>query len=109
MPADWTSVLVLILLTAADTVERLGPYVLGGIAVAILVSWWNRRRAWIVHLHVPCWLVTPLASLLGVLSPVPTMTMVPLVVRYPLGIGYVRGHLSTITAVEDAFDPVPLK
>lgn len=81
MPADLRSTLLLILLTAADTVLRLWPYVAGGILVAALLSRLRWRRSW----SAPAWLTRPLAmpvaALLGVASPLPTLGTVPLVLQ----------------------------
>ena len=80
MPADPLSVLILILLNAADAVWRLGFYVLGGVVVAMLASWILWRRSWVALSRVPRPLITPLASAMGVVSPLPTTSVVPLVV-----------------------------
>ncbi len=81
MPIDLWSVLVLIMLNAADMVERLGPYVVSGIIVATLLSWIIQGRSWIVPSRMPRPLVTPLACLIGVVSPLPTTGVVPVVMR----------------------------
>ena len=82
MPADLFSTLILILLTAADTVWRVGPYVVGGVVVATLLSWALRGRHWAVPWWLPRPLATPLAAVMGVASPLPTTGMVPLALRW---------------------------
>lgn len=81
MPVDLSSAFVLILLNAAKTVEQLWPYVVSGLVVAVLLSRLGERWRW----AVPSWLPRPLATLLaavvGVASPLPTVGMVPLVLR----------------------------
>ena len=80
MPADLLSVLMLILLNAADLVQRIGPYVLVGITLATLLSRVIHRQFWQVLLRVPRPLAMPLAGLLGVVSPLPTTSAVPVMV-----------------------------
>ncbi len=81
MPADLPSTLLLILLTSADAVARLWPYVVGGIAAALLLS--RVTRNW--HGAMPSWLPRPLsvpvASMAGAVSPLPTTGTVPLLLR----------------------------
>jgi len=81
MPADLASTLLLILLNSVDTLARLWPYVVGGIVVAALLSWVVQKG----HLRVPTCLpkpiIIPLAVMLGVASPLPTVGAVPLVLR----------------------------
>jgi uncharacterized membrane protein YraQ (UPF0718 family) len=83
MPADFLSTFVLILLKAADTVERAGPYIAGGLVVATLLSRVFRNWRWAA---VPSWLprplVTPLAAMIGVVSPLPTTGMMPLILQW---------------------------
>ena len=81
MPADPFSTLILILLTAADTVGRLWPYVVGGIAAAALLSWAARRRRWAVPVGLPTPLVASLAVVAGAASPLPTAGVAPVVVE----------------------------
>lgn len=81
MPIDLWSVLVLIMLNAAEMVKRLGPYVVSGIIVATLLSWIVQGRSWTMPSRMPRPLVTPLACLIGVVSPLPTTGVVPVVVR----------------------------
>jgi uncharacterized membrane protein YraQ (UPF0718 family) len=85
MPADLSSTLLLILVTAADAVLRLWPYVAGGILLAALLSRFAPNRSW----SPPAWLPRPkagpvalfLAALLGIASPLPTLGMVPLALQ----------------------------
>jgi uncharacterized membrane protein YraQ (UPF0718 family) len=83
MPADLLSTLVLILLKAADTVGRAGPYVVGGLVVAGLLSRAVHNWRWAA---VPAWLprrlFTPLAAMIGVASPLPTTGMMPLILQW---------------------------
>ena len=81
MPVDLFSVLALILLNAADLVQRIGPYVLGGIALAALLSQVIHRSFWQVLLRVPHLFAMPLAGLLGAISPLPTTSAVPMIIR----------------------------
>jgi uncharacterized membrane protein YraQ (UPF0718 family) len=81
MPADPLSTLLLILVTAADAVLRLWPYVVGGILLAALLSRLRWRRSWSVPAWLPRPLVMPLAAFLGVASPLPTLGIVPLVLQ----------------------------
>jgi uncharacterized membrane protein YraQ (UPF0718 family) len=81
MPADLISTILLILLTAADAVARLWPYVLGGVVVAVLLSWGTRNRHWTVPRWVRRPFSTPLATVAGVASPIPTTGAVPLVLQ----------------------------
>lgn len=81
MPADLPSTLLLILLTSAEAVARLWPYVVGGIAVAVLLSWLARDRPWTVPAWLPRPLSAPVATVVGAASPLPTTGAVPLVLR----------------------------
>ena len=81
MPADPFSTLMLILLTAADTVARLWPYVLGGIAAAAALSWAVQRRRVILPLGLPRPLAASLAVVAGAASPLPTAGVAPVVVE----------------------------
>ncbi len=81
MPADPFSTLVLILLTAADTVGRLWPYVAGGIAAAALLSWAARRWRVTVPLALPRPLAASLAVVAGAASPLPTAGVAPVVLQ----------------------------
>jgi uncharacterized membrane protein YraQ (UPF0718 family) len=81
VPADLRSVVVLILLNGADAVARLWPYVLGGIAVALLLSWLARTRRWIVPFQLPRALSTPVAAIAGAASPLPTVAAMPLALK----------------------------
>ncbi len=81
MPADPFSTLVLILLTAADTVGRLWPYVVGGIAAAALLSWAVRRWRVTLPLGLPRPLAASLAVVAGAASPLPTAGVAPVVLQ----------------------------
>lgn len=81
MPADLRSVVVLVLLNGADAVARLWPYVLGGIAVALLTSRLARTRRWILPLQLPRVLSVPVAAIAGAASPLPTVAAMPLALR----------------------------
>ena len=81
MPADPLSTLVLILLTAADTVGRLWPYVAGGIAAAALLSGVAQRWRLTVPVGLPRPLAASLAVVAGAASPLPTAGMAPVVVE----------------------------
>ena len=81
MPTDPFSALVLILLTAADTVGRLWPYVAGGIAAAALLSWASQRWRWTVPVGLPRPLAASLAVVAGAASPLPTAGVAPVVVE----------------------------
>ena len=81
MPADLFSTLILILLNAAHAVGRVGPYVVGGIVVAALLSRAFQNRRWAAPPGLPVLLATPLAAVMGVVSPLPTTGVVPSVLR----------------------------
>jgi hypothetical protein len=81
MPVDLSSTFILILLSAARTVERLWLYVVSGLIVAVLLSRLGRRWRWSVPLWLPRPLATFLAAVAGVVSPLPTVGMVPLALR----------------------------
>ncbi|MBN1135123.1 MAG: permease [Anaerolineae bacterium] len=81
MPADPFSTLMLILLTAADTVGRLWPYVAGGIAAAALLSWAVGRRQVALPLGLPRPLAASLAVVAGAASPLPTAGVAPVVLQ----------------------------
>jgi len=81
MPADLPSTLMLILLTAADTVVRLWPYVVGGILLAVVLPRATERRALAASLRLPWPLAAPVAVVAGVISPLPTAGMAPLVLQ----------------------------
>lgn len=82
MPADLPSVVLLILLNGADAVTRLWPYVVVGVAVAVLLSRLAQNKAWPVPARLPRPLTTPLAAMAGAVSPIPTLGMVPVVLRF---------------------------
>ena len=102
MPADLPSTLLLILVTAADAVLRLWPYVAGGILLAALLSRFAPGRAW----SPPAWLprpkarpvALPLAALLGIASPLPTLGMVPLALQLRGTPGRARSSLAFLLA-----------
>ncbi|GEM_PF-4988406 len=80
MPADFPSVLLLILLKSAETMEQLGPYLAGGFAV----SWFLFRLTtkWPKLLsRLPPYAATPFAALVGTLSPIPTAGLVPFILQ----------------------------
>lgn len=81
MPADLPSTVLLILLTAADAVVRLWPYVVGGIVAALLLSRMGRDRQWTALSWLPRRQSAPLAAVAGAASPLPTTGAVPLVLR----------------------------
>lgn len=81
MPVDLSSTFMLILLNAANNVERLWPYVVGGIGVAVLLSRVARGWRWSVSSWLPRPLTTLLAAAVGIASPLPTMGMVPVVLQ----------------------------
>ena len=81
MPADPLSIVLLILLTAADTVVRLWPYVVGGIVAALLLTKVTRGRRWTAMSRLPRRQSAPLAAVVGAASPLPTTSAVPLVLR----------------------------
>jgi len=81
MPADLFSTLMLILLNAAHAVGQVGPYVVGGIVVAALLSRAFQNRRWAVPPWLPRPLVIPLGAAMGVVSPLPTTGVVPSVLR----------------------------
>lgn len=104
MPIDLWSVLVLIMLNAADMVERLGPYIVSGIIVATLLSWIVQGRSWTMPSRMPRPLVTPLACLIGVVSPLPTTGVVPVVVRLRAK-GLPAGAASAFVLVSSLMNP----
>jgi uncharacterized protein len=81
LPADPFSTLVLILLTAADTVGRLWPYVAGGIMAAALLSGVAQRWRLTVPVGLPRPLAASLAVVAGAASPLPTAGIAPVVVE----------------------------
>lgn len=81
MPADPLSVLLLIILNSAETVARLWPYVVGGVAAAVLLSHFARQVRWTRPAWLPRSAATPLAAILGVAFPLSTTGAVPLVLR----------------------------
>ncbi len=82
MPADLLSVLVLILLTAAETIERLWGYVVVGIGVAWLLAYGLEKRGNLpFHLRGPAPWATLSAALLGIVSPLPTLGMTPVALQ----------------------------
>ncbi len=78
MPANFSSIVLLVLLNAAEAVGRLWPYVVGGIVSAALLSHLGRRFGWKVPRGVPDPLAVPIAAVLGVSSPLSTIGMAPL-------------------------------
>ena len=81
MPADLSSTIILILLNAADVVGRLWPYVVGGIGAAALLLWGAQGRRWPAPSWVPRPLFPLLAAVAGVVSPLPTLGMAPLMLQ----------------------------
>jgi uncharacterized membrane protein YraQ (UPF0718 family) len=81
VPADLFSTFVLILLNAGKTVERVAPYVVGGIVAAALLSRTFQNRRWAVPSWLPRPLTLPLAAAIGIASPLPTTGMVPLALQ----------------------------
>lgn len=85
MPADLTSTLLLILVTAADTVVHLSPYIAAGTVAAAILSRLTWQRLPQLPVQVPRALALPGAALSGVASPLPTLGMVPLVMQLRAG------------------------
>jgi uncharacterized membrane protein YraQ (UPF0718 family) len=85
MPADPLSTVVLILLTAADAVVRLWPYVVGGIAAAVLLSWISQHGRFAIPSWLPRLQTAPVAAVAGAASPLPTTGAVPLVLGLRTG------------------------
>jgi len=81
MPADVPSTIVLILLTSADAVSSLWPYVVGGVVAAVLLSRIRITQRWGRLSWFPRPLVVPAATVVGAASPLPTMGAVPLVLK----------------------------
>lgn len=98
MPADLSSTLLLILLTAADAVLRLWPYVAGGILLAALLSRFAPSRSWSPPTWLPRSVALPLAALLGIASPLPTLGMVPLALQLRGTPGRARSSLAFLLA-----------
>lgn len=82
MPSDIPSTVVLILLKSADSVVQLWPYVVGGVALAVMLSRLAQNNPWPVPARLPHPLMTPLAAMVGVASPLPTLGMVPVILRF---------------------------
>ncbi len=82
MPSDLQSVLLLILLEAGDTVARLWPYIAGGVLLALWLSRLAEYRRWDVPAALPRPLMLPVAALAGAASPLPTLGVVPLLLRF---------------------------
>lgn len=78
MPSDPASTLFLILLECADAVARLWPYLVGGVAISLLLSCWFRRARLAVPRWSPSPLSAPVAALMGAASPLPTLGVLPL-------------------------------
>ncbi|MFN2226657.1 MAG: permease [Anaerolineae bacterium] len=98
MPADLWSTSMLILVTAADAVLRLWPYVAGGILLAVLLPRLARDRAWQPPGWLPHPLALPLAALLGIASPLPTLGMMPLALQLRGTPGRDRASLAFLLA-----------
>jgi uncharacterized membrane protein YraQ (UPF0718 family) len=82
VPSDLPSVVLLILLNSADAVARLWPYVVAGVTVAVLLSRLAQKKTWPMPARLPRPLTTPLAAFAGAASPLPTLGMVPVVLRF---------------------------
>jgi len=80
MAADPLSGLVLIALTAWELTLRLGPYVLGGIALAAFLGQVNLLHRWEAHLENGTPATVLGAACLGSLSPAATSGTVPLLI-----------------------------
>jgi uncharacterized membrane protein YraQ (UPF0718 family) len=81
VPANVSTVLLLILLSAADAVERLWPYVVGGIMSAALLSHLTSVFQWRVPRGLPEPVGLPLAAVLGASSPLSTIGMAPVMLE----------------------------
>ncbi len=79
MPANFVTVVLLVLLKAAEAVGQLWPYVVAGIVSAALLSHLSQRLGWRVPRGLPDPVAVPLAAALGVTSPVSTIGMAPLI------------------------------
>lgn len=104
MPADPLSTVVLILLTAADAVVRLWPYVVGGIIAALLLSWVARDRRWTALSWLPHLRTAPLAAVAGAASPLPTTGAVPLVLGLRAG-GFPPGAALSFVLASSLLNP----
>ena len=85
MPADLFSTVILILLRAAEALGEVWPWVLGGVAVAGLLSRTLDGLRWRVPAWLPGPLAVPLAAVLGAASPLPTTGTLPLALRLQAG------------------------
>ena len=81
MPADLRSALMLVLLEAGELAWRLWPYVVGGLVVSWLLSASLGKRIVQTVERLPRVAATPLAVVVGAISPIPTSSVVPLLVR----------------------------
>jgi hypothetical protein len=81
MPADLPSILLLVLLNAAETVQELLPYVVSGVVVAALLSRLGGEWRGELPKGLPQPLAAFVAAVAGVASPLPTMSTVPSVLQ----------------------------
>jgi hypothetical protein len=77
MPANLSTVLLLILLTAGRSVRRFAPYVVGGLLVAALISYLARHVRWPLPTRLSEPVAAVAAALIGAVSPLPTMGTIP--------------------------------
>ncbi len=82
MPADLLSVLVLILLSAAETIERLWGYVVIGVGLAWLTAYGLEKWGGLpLRLRGPASWAILSAAPLGIISPLPTLGMTPVALQ----------------------------
>lgn len=103
MPADLFSTIMLILVTAADDALRLGPFVVGGIALSLLLHPLALARAWAIPRR-PRALHAPLVAIVGMASPIPTISTLPLVLRLR-GDGLPQGIAVTFVLASSLMNP----
>jgi len=80
MPSDIISAGVTILLRSARIVSESWHFVVGGILVATLLSRTLAKQHWNRLSSLPLWLQIPLATVVGMISPLHTTSAVPFIV-----------------------------
>ena len=78
MPSDPASTLFVILLESAGAVSSLWPYLVGGLAISALFTGYLQRTRSASPRWSPSSQPAPLAALMGVASPLPTLGVLPL-------------------------------
>ena len=98
MPSDIVSVGLIILLRGAHIVSESWYFVVGGVLLATLLSRTLSRQHWDRISSLPLWLQIPVATVIGMISPLHTTSAVPFLVGLSSRREFLGASLSFVAA-----------